>query len=348
MRMRVGIDGKSLQPPREGVARYLEGVLAGCAALDAPDLDLQVLQPLRPRRRLPWIVWDMRRASARGFDVLHFPFYYPPPQPRCPVTVAIHDVLPLEHPEWFDRRWTNTLRWMIPAGARRAAAVVTFAEVTADAIAASCRVARSRIRVIPHGVAAGLFAPVAEEGVASMRRALGLTRPYLLQLGALELRRGVDLALAATEMLRARWPELELVLAGESRTEVRALDSPPAWVRRVGRVAEALLPALYTGAAAVLAPSRGEGFDLPVLEALACGAPVVASDIPVHVEHFGSTVRLFASGDGAALAEAASAVLDDSLAAAALRTLGPTHAARFSWRESARRHIELWREVVGR
>jgi len=346
--MRVGVDGKSLQPPREGVARYLEGMLAGCAALKIPDLELDVITPLRSRRRLPWVLWDMQRATARGFDVFHFPFYYPPLMPRCPVTVAIHDVLPLEHPEWFGRRWTNTLRWMIPAGARRAAAVVTGAEATAEAIALRCHIARAQIRVIPYGVDAGLFAPVPAEGVASVRRQLGLGRPYLLQLGALERRRGVDLALATAEMLRVHRPELELVLAGERRTDVSALAAAPAWVRRLGRVEEAALPALYAGAAAVLAPSRGEGFDLPVLEALACGALVVASDIPVHVEHFATAVRMFPSGDAQALADAVAAALDDSAAATMLRARGPAYAARFSWQESARRHIELWREVAGR
>jgi glycosyltransferase involved in cell wall biosynthesis len=346
--MRVGVDGKSLQPPREGVARYLEGVLAGCAALKVPDLELDVITPSRPKRRLPWVLWDMQRATARGFDAFHFPFYYPPLMPRCPVTVAIHDVLPLEYPEWFGRRWSNTLRWMIPAGAKRATAVVTGAEATAEAIVSSCSIARAQIRVIPYGVDAGLFAPVPAEGIASVRHQLGLGRPYLLQLGALERRRGVDLALAATEMLRVRWPELELVLAGERRTDISALAAASAWVRRLGRVEEAALPALYAGAAAVLAPSRGEGFDFPVLEALACGALVVASDISVHVEHFAAAVRMFPSGDAQALADAVAVVLDDSAAAAALRARGPAHAARFSWKESARRHIELWREVAGR
>ena len=346
--MRVGVEGKSLQPPREGVARYVEGVLAGCAALKVPDLELDVMTPSHSRRRLPWVLWDMQRATARGFDVFHFPFYYPPLMSRCPVTVAIHDVLPLEHPEWFGRRWANTLRWMIPAGAKRAAAVVTGAEVTAEAIAVRCRIARARIRVIPYGVDAGLFAPVPAAGVASVKHRLGLERPYVLQLGALERRRGVDLALAATEMLRERRPELELVLAGERRADVSALAAAPAWLRRLGRVEEAALPALYAGAEAVLAPSRGEGFDLPVLEALACGAVVVASDIPVHVEHFAAAVQMFPSGDARALADAVAAVLGDSAAAAVLRARGPAHAARFSWQESARRHIELWREVAGR
>jgi glycosyltransferase involved in cell wall biosynthesis len=95
----------------------------------------------------------------------------------------------------------------------------------------------------------------------------------------------------------------------------------------------------------VLAPSRGEGFDLPLLEALACGAAAVASDIAVHREHFAAAVELFTSGDAEALVQATNTVLADSGRAAALRAAGPTLAASFDWIKVARRHLEIWREV---
>lgn len=344
--MRVGIDGKCLLPPRVGVARYLEGVLAGIAAMPHPDVAIEVRMPATPRRTLPWVLWDVQRATGQGFAAFHMPFYYPPLAPRCPVTVAIHDVLPIEHPEWFPRRLGNTLRMLIPGGARRAAAVVTFAASTAETIVRVCGVARERVRVIPHGLNAHLFTPAALREVDDLRQRLGLRFPYLLQLGALEPRRGIDLALEAVDALRSRHGGLELVLAGSARATVPWLASPPSWVRRLGWVEDADLPALLAGAEVVLAPSRGEGFDFPVLEALACGAPVVASDIPVHVEHFAPAVELFASGDAEALADTVGRLLADSGRAAALRAAGPPHAARFTWEASARAHLDLWREVA--
>ncbi len=111
-------------------------------------------------------------------------------------------------------------------------------------------------------------------------------------------------------------------------------------------MAEQDLPALYAGAAAVVAPSRGEGFDLPVLEALACGAAVVASDIPPHVEHFSGAVELFASGDAEALESALRRVLEDSGRVASLRAGGPALAAAFRWADAAAAHLEMWREVA--
>ena len=343
--MRVGIDGKCLLPPRAGVARYLEGVLGALAAGPHPDATIDVLAPPHPRRTLPWALWDLRRATRR-YDAMHFPFYYPPPFVRCPVTVAVHDVLVLEHPEWFTPRHLNTLRAMIPSGARRSAAVVTGSRCVAEAIVRACKVPRERIRVISYGLDHGRFAVPTPPAVEAVRRRLGLERPFVLQLGALEPRRGTDLALAAVEALRPEHRDLELVLAGEARMRIAALDAPPPWVRLLGRVADGDLPALYAAAAAVVAPSRGEGFDFPVLEALACGAPVVASDIAVHVEHFAEAVDLFASGDMTALARALGAVLADSARTAALRAAGPRVAARFTWEEAARAHLELWREVA--
>ncbi len=346
--MRLGVDGKCLLPPRAGIARYLEGVLEGLEALAPADLTVEVLQPRRPRRTLPWVVWDLRRASARGLDVLHCPFYYPPPAARCPVTVAIHDLLVLEHPEWFRPRWGNTLRAMIPRGARRADAVITGSRCVADALVATCGVPRERIRLIGYGLDHRRFAPPGAAQVTATRRQFGLDRPYLLQVGAIEPRRGVDLAIAAAAAARATTPELELVLIGEPRAPVAALDAPPPWLRRLGRVDDAALPALYAGAEAVLAPSRGEGFDFPVLEALACGAAVVASDIPVHVEHFAPAVELFTAGNSEALAAAIERVRGDSERRVRLGAAGPQLAHRFRWEEAARLHLELWREVSRR
>ncbi len=343
--MRVGFDGKVLLGGAGGVARYLEGLLDRLGEMQ--EIELEVLAPPSPGSTLLWTLVGLQRASSRGFDLLHCPFYYTPLAPRCPVTVAIHDVLVLEHPEWFPRPWANPIRRLTRLTARRADGIVTFSGCEAEKIAALCRVDRSRIRVIPHGVDHKLFRPIAGDGRDSGRRWAG-GRPYVLQVGAVEPRRGVDLAIRAVEALRSRRPDLVLLLVGGDRAPVPELDVSRDWVLRAGRVEDADLQALYTGAEAVLSPSLGEGFDLPLLEALACGAAVVASDIPVHVEHFGPVVRLFRSGDWEALAEGVEEILEDRSAAEHLREKAVRHAAGFTWERAARDHLELWREVVGR
>lgn len=343
--MRVGIDAKSLLPPRAGVARYVEGLLAGCSAVDHPDVEIAVVKPDRARRTLPWVLFDLQRATGEGYAAFHFPFYYPPLWPRCPATVAIHDVLVIEHPEWFSRAWTNPLRLLIPRGARHAAAIFTGSTHVADSIAEVCRVPRELVHVTGLAVDHHLFAPPSAADVEAARRRLQLPPVYLVQLGALEPRRGVDLAVAAVRELRLEFPDLGLVLVGEERTPVPGLADLPPWLHRIRHVADADLPALLFAAQALLAPSRGEGFDFPVLEAMCCGAAVVASDIPVHREHFAPAVALFESGDAGALAAAVRGVLADSALSARLREEGPRLAATFTWEAVAARHLEIWRQL---
>jgi glycosyltransferase involved in cell wall biosynthesis len=346
MRLVVGLDGKPLAPPRAGVYRYTAGLLAGWQRLAPSDAELVVLQPRGRRRTAPWVLWDLQWATCRRFHVFHFPFYYPPLFPRCPVTVAIHDVLVLTHPQWFPRGRGNTLRWLLPRGARRAAAVVTGTRWVAGQLEEILKLPAQRIRVIPYGLDHQRFAPPDPRAVAEVKNRLRLERPFLLMVGALEPRRGVDTLLQAASLLRQRREELEVVLVGQERAGVPALAAAPPWVRRLGFVEDALLPALYGSAAAVVAPSRGEGFDLPVLEALACGGLVVASDIPVHREVFASAVQLFATGQAEALAAAVQQVLEDTALATKLRQAGLQLARDFSWERAAAQHLALFREVA--
>jgi glycosyltransferase involved in cell wall biosynthesis len=334
--------------PRAGVARYLDGLLSGLGELGASGIAVEVVKPERPRSTLAWTLWNLQRATGDGFDVFHFPFYYPPLAPGCHFTVMVHDVLILEHPEWFPHAWMTPIRRLLPRGARHAAAVIVSGEAVASRVAMRCRVPRERIHVIPYGLDASRFGAPPTDTVGATLGRLGVRGQFLLQVGAREPRRGLDLAIAAVSRLRGEGRAVELVLAGEARARVAELTAPPPWVRTLGRVDDADLPALYAGAAAVLAPSRGEGFDLPVLEALGCGGAVVASDIDVHVEHFGGAVELFRSGDAGSLEAACRRVLDDRERATALRHSGLRLAGRFTWRECARRHVELWREVARR
>jgi glycosyltransferase involved in cell wall biosynthesis len=346
MHVRVGIDGKSLMPPRTGIGRYVAGLLSGYENLDEEGIELRLLLPRTRRRTLPWVVLNVQAASLTNLSVLHLPFYYGPLVPRCPIVVVVHDLLVIEHPEWFPRLWVKPIRTLMPRSIRRADGIVTFSTAVAAAITERFKVDPRRIRVIPHGVDAEVFRPPTQEEEVGVRAKFGLENPYLLQLGALEPRRGVDLALEATAVVRRRLSGVDLVLAGDQRSTVASLQSPPPWVRLLGQVDDEALPGLLAGAAAVLAPSRGEGFDLPVLEALACGAPVVASDIPPHVEHFTGGVELFRSGDAESLTASIVNVLHDADHAHALRVAGRRVAERFRWVDSARAHVALWREVA--
>lgn len=345
--LRVGLDGRPLLPPRTGVYRYTAGLLQGLEAVAGESVRLTLFTPPRPMATTRWVLLSLQQATGQGFDVMHFPFYYPPLFPGCPVTVTVHDALVLEHPEWFPRSWGLLMRRLIRRGARAAAALITPSRHVAELVEKWCRVPPARMRVIPHGVDPAVWSPPSPAAIAGVRQQLGLGERWLVQLGAVEPRRGVDLLIQATSVLRRQHSDLELVLVGGSRTPIAELREPPPWVRLIPWLDDHILPALLAGAAAVAAPSRGEGFDLPVLEALACGAAVVASDIPVHLEHFAGAVELFRSGDAEALADALGNVLNDPSRVHALRTTGVALATGFRWEEAARRHMHLWREVAG-
>ena len=341
--MRVTIDGACLLPPRAGVARYLDGLLTGLRDLEGYDLDVEILRPETRRGTVPWVIWELQRASG-GLDLLHLPFYYPPLAPRCPVVCAIHDVLVLEHPEWFPRPWADVTARLIKYGAKRADAIVTASEHVAEKIEVLCGVPGSRIVPMPYGVNRSIFSPPPMKEIGTILEHFGVEQPFIVQMGSFERRRGLDLTLKAVEGLKVEYPTLSLVLIGDARDRVEGLVNPPPWVKRLGRIDDAFLPALFAAADAVVSPSKDEGFDLPLLEALACGGAVVASDIAVHREHFEPAVVLFESGKAEALAGGIRQILDSGKAEA-LRRRAVEHARGFSWSTVASRHLEIWRSV---
>ncbi|MEN8163313.1 MAG: glycosyltransferase family 1 protein [Acidobacteriota bacterium] len=341
----VTIDGACLLPPRAGIARYLDGLLGGLRSLDTGDVEVEIVRPESRRATVRWVLWDLQWASS-GFELLHCPFYYPPPVSRCPVVCAVHDVLVLEHPEWFPRPWADVMAGLIRLGARRSDVVVTASEHVAERIEVLCRIPRSRIEVMAYGVDRSIFSPPPPEEIGPVLAKFGIAGPYVVQMGSFERRRGLDLTMEALGEIRRERPDMTLVLIGEVRDRVEALADPLPWVRQLGRVDDAFLPALFAGAATVVSPSRDEGFDFPLLEALACGGAVVASDIEVHREHFEPAVVLFESGRSDALAEGIRKVLDSGRSDALSRGAAE-HAKAFSWSLVAERHLNLWRRIVG-
>lgn len=341
----VSIDGACLLPPRAGVARYLEGLLGGLRQVGLDDLELEILRPETRRGTVRWVAWDLQRASSK-LDLLHMPFYYPPPASQCPIVCAVHDVLVLEHPDWFPRPWADITAWLIRHGAGRSEAVVTASNHVAEKIETLCRVPRERIEVVPYGVDRDIFGPPSRSEVDAVLALFGVETPFVMQVGSFERRRGLDLTMEAVTEIRREYPEMTLVLIGEARDRIDELADPPPWCRSLGRVDDGFLPAFFAGASAVISPSLDEGFDLPLLEALACGGAVVASDIGVHREHFEPAVVMFERGRADALADGLRRALDSG-SNETLRAKALEHSGIFSWSTVAERHRDLWKRISG-
>ncbi len=342
--MRVGLDGTPLLGARTGIGRYVEQLLGalsgGPEELVATAFTFRGLEDLAVP---PGVEVRARRVPARalqgawaraeqpvvevltgGLDVFHATNFVLPPLRRARGVVTVHDLAFL--------RMTDTVssasaryRALVPRSLARASVVVTPSGAVADQVR-EAYAPTVPVVAVPHGVAPGWGS--ASPPDAALRARLGLPSSYVLFVGTLEPRKDVRTLLAAHALLPDAPP---LVLVG-----------PPGWGEQVdvsgavtpGYLDDDALRPLVAGAAALVLPSRDEGFGLPLLEGLAAGTPVVASDLPVLREVGGDAVRYAPVGNAEAFADALRAVLDAPGDPAGRRA----QAAPFTWARSAEGH----------
>jgi glycosyltransferase involved in cell wall biosynthesis len=312
-----------------------------------------LVPPARPAR----LVWEQVRAPAvatrLGVDVWHGPHYTVPLRLAVPAVTTIHDLTFFDHPEWHERSKVLFFRRMIPASSARAAAIVAVSGATATAIEEALE-PEAPILTIAHGVDHDRFRPAAPGDLTDLAvlDPLGVRPPYIAFVGTIEPRKAVPTLVEAFARLAGDHPGLRLVLAGADgwgTEEARAAIAASGVATRIVRVRwvpDGALPALLRQAAAVAYPSHEEGFGLPALEALACGAPLVTSSESPMAEFAGPAALLVPPGNAGALAWALNRVLTDPEEAARLRREGPKSAAPYTWEASARLHLDAYRLAV--
>ncbi len=258
------------------------------------------------------------------------------PGRRRGLVVTVHDAVPWTHPETLTPRGVSWHRAMVGRAADRADAIVVPSLAVADDLAGVFPRAADKLRVIGHGVTA-LLAPA---DAAERRERLGLPDGYVLSVATLEPRKGLDVLVRAMALPAVGPTHLVVVgppgWGGVDLAAVAAEAGLPAdrW-HVTGRLDDADLAAVLAGAAVLAAPSRSEGFGLPVLEAMAAGVPVVCSDAPALVELAGGVGVVVRREDPVALASALGDLLTDGAAAAEVAVRGRRRARDFSWSRAA-------------
>ena len=284
--------------------------------------------------------------------VVHYPSFDMHQQSHGARVATIHDLMPLDYPDQYPAAYVARFRRTVPRITRDADALIAVSRHTKDTIVERLGVAPDRIVVVHHGVD-DRFRPAPAAQVAALRSKLGLSGPYLLFVGTAEPRKNLLRLVDAFAMLCRRRPgDLELVLAGKAawgsaslraRITARGLG---ARIRLPGHIAGSDLPALYSGAAMFVLPSLAEGFGMPILEAMACGVPVAASNTTALPEVYGDAALGLDPTNTEAIAFALERVLDDSTLRADLIMRGLKRAACFSWEASARKTLGVFEAVA--
>jgi glycosyltransferase involved in cell wall biosynthesis len=356
--MRLAVEITACTPSRTGVGYYAEHLVdalietrrAGDEVIllsnqqPAPELSIRWASRVRIRGPLVRVAWMQAEAprllAETRADVAVFPNYVVPLASPCPTVVIVHDLAILRSPQHFTLRKRLFHRAMLRPSVAAASVVGTVSEASQKDIVALLGVPRERTAVFP-AAAHPSCRPATQEEVTAVRTRHGLRRPYLLTVGTLEPRKNLPTLLRAFDRLGPALHDHDLVIVGArgwldrqlvQQIQRRAGSGRVHWL---GYVPVSELAALYTGADLFVLASTWEGFGLPVLEAMACGAPVIASDIPALREVGGGAARFVPPNDAGLLAQAILQALSAPGALADARAAGRARAAEFSWERAA-------------
>ena len=362
--MRLGIDGRELSVGvRTGIGRYLDAVVHGAQqqrveCLVYSDCGLPELVGrhgisvrIIPRRPTLW--WDQvslpRQLAEDRISVFLSPYYKCPLRSPCPVVLTIHDLLFIEYLGRRRPLYDRAMTWLAGLYAGRAAAIITDSEHARRTILSRLGLSPERVTAIPLSVAPE-FRPV--PFTEELSRRYGVRRPYVLSVGNFLPHKNLARLVQAFTLLPGHLRrDCSLVLAGDDAgkrdvilREARRLGIEKHIVM-TGLVADADLPALYAGCDAFVMPSLDEGFGLPALEAMACGAPVIASNRASLPEVVGKAGLLVDPYDTAAIGSAIASVLSDRALREDLRRRSLERAEAFRGDGAVQRVLAIVRAV---
>ena len=380
--MRAGIIGHllSFEPTyrQAGVSRYTEALVRELPAL-APDDEFVVFSgpaPVPPDRgfdpRTEWvharmptgkpvarIGWEQTVgttvARRHGLDLIHAPVNVTPIISGVPSVVTIHDLAFHLYPEQYPGAKQRYLRLMTRLSVRRAARVIAVSNATRDDVIRLYGADPARVVTIPNGVSDD-FRPLPADDVARFKREQHLPERFILFVGTLQPRKNVETLLKAYARVAAEsgWPliiagapgwDYETIFTAARELGLTGTDGPER-VRFVGFVPAETLPLWYNAAEMLVYPALYEGFGLPLLEAMACGTPVIGANVSSLPEVVGEAGLLVPPKDVDALGRAMLTLMRMDEMRADLRERGLRRAAEFSWRRTAEETLAIYRDAL--
>jgi glycosyltransferase involved in cell wall biosynthesis len=307
----------------------------------------------------PWrlAVWAGQLLGV-GFDRLlpdatlfHATEHLLLPLRHTPTVLTVHDLVYRLFPAYHKRLNYWFLNAAMPLFVRRASALITVSESSKRDLIRLYGVPADKITVV-YEAASGVFQPAPAEQIAAARARYGLPERYLIALGTIEPRKNLLRLVEALRMLRQKDPELALVVVGrtgwlyeEFFQKLEEMGDRKA-VLLPGYVPDADIPAVMSGATALVLASLYEGFGLPILEAMACATPVVCSNVSSMPELGGDAARYFDPQDANQMADVIAGVVRDGDLRAEMRRRGLEQAARFSWQRAARETLDVYQRAI--
>jgi len=373
--MRIGLDGLPLTSPKSGVGHYTYELARALAVIEPatsfeltypstyPSITLTAADDSRQRpanlkvERVPvgplgrhwWSIGLPQYIRREQLQLFHGTNYDVPLRRHCATVLTVHDLSLFLHPETHPQRSVNRARRRLPLMTRTADAIIVPTESIRGEVCEHLKVSPEKVFAIPEAARAS-FRPIDLNQTADIRRRLGVRENFLLAVGTIEPRKNLGLLINAFEELARAQPDndLQLIIAGGhgwlSGPLFEALEKSP--VRKHILLTDYLhdddLRGLYASCRAFVYPSIYEGFGLPPLEAMACGAPVIASRIPTLIETLGSAAQFFDPQNSEQLAEAIIEVTTNQDLRERLKAAGLQQAENFSWERTARLTLEVY------
>jgi len=288
-----------------------------------------------------------RAARRRGCRLLHLPAGLGPIRGTFPAVVTVHDIMPLRFPHLFRPWYRNYVRVVLPRLAQRARAVISVSATVKREIEEWLGVPAERVTVIPHGVDPVFRPLVADDARASaVRRRYNLPPTFALAVGSIEPRKNLPRLIEALERLRGRPGSADIFLVHAGPEGWRPEAATSSVVRFLGYVPTEDLAALYSLARVFVYPSLWEGFGMPILEAMACGCPVVTSNLSSMPEVAGEAAVFVDPYSSEDVARGVAVAWEDAPVRDRLVALGRERAAQFTWARTARETVAVYEAAL--